>query len=238
VLDKLHDAHGARCCGSGPTRPTPTEAGTSPGRPRHPDRQDDAGVAGAGGRAGRCTTSVQVVPKEQCLVNEAQTTALARRAGPLRPRRLRRRHRGRGTGGRPEPPRHTGHAGQRGAGGERPRLRRGLRDPQLDFAEVHDWNADDEAMPAAPTATPVANSPQCLGADAKLGCSFAQLSAINKPPAGRRGGHRRPHRGRPADPRHAARRQDARGVRGGSERLPALARHQGSARPVRSSSYG
>jgi mannan endo-1,4-beta-mannosidase len=36
-------------------------------------------------------------------------------------------------------------------------------------------------MPAAPTATPRRQLPQCLGADAKLGCSFAQLSAIDKP---------------------------------------------------------
>ena len=235
MLDKLHDAHGATVLRFWAYQ-TYTDGG---GDFSGVDRVIRIAKA-AGMRVlpvledgpGDCTTSMQVVPKEQCLVNEAQTTArdaqgrsalvdfAADTAAVVRavdPNHLvTPGTQANGAPGRAAPtsppstgsPSSTSPSCTTGTPMTRP-CRRHLRQP------------------------PVANSPQCLGADAKLGCSFAQLSAINKPPAGRRGGHRRPHRGRPADPRHAARRQDARGVRGGSERLPALARHQGSARPVR-----
>ena len=55
----------------------------------------------------------------------------------------------------------------------------------VDFAEVHDWGywgSDTEPMPGGTDGTPpAANSLACVVADAPIGCSFAQASALGKP---------------------------------------------------------
>ncbi len=57
--------------------------------------------------------------------------------------------------------------------------------PELDFAEVHDWEPygdRDEPMPGGTGGEPPsADDPACAKPDAELGCSFARSVALGKP---------------------------------------------------------
>jgi mannan endo-1,4-beta-mannosidase len=57
--------------------------------------------------------------------------------------------------------------------------------PELDFAEVHDWEpygGRDEPMPGGIDETPpAADDPACTQSDAKIGCSFALSVGLDKP---------------------------------------------------------
>jgi mannan endo-1,4-beta-mannosidase len=73
--------------------------------------------------------------------------------------------------------------GARGASG--PDFTAVYSTPSMDFAEVHDWGywgSDSEAMPGGTNGKPpAADSAACQQTDALIGCSFAQLPALNKP---------------------------------------------------------
>jgi mannan endo-1,4-beta-mannosidase len=57
--------------------------------------------------------------------------------------------------------------------------------PELDFAEVHDWEpygSRDEPMPGGSgSSPPAADDPACEAPDAKIGCSFALSVGLHKP---------------------------------------------------------
>jgi aryl-phospho-beta-D-glucosidase BglC (GH1 family) len=57
--------------------------------------------------------------------------------------------------------------------------------PELDFAEVHDWEpwgARDDPMPGGSGGKPpAADDPSCAQPDAKIGCSFALSVGLDKP---------------------------------------------------------
>jgi hypothetical protein len=57
--------------------------------------------------------------------------------------------------------------------------------PELDFAEVHDWEPFGSRTDPMPGGTggkpPAADDPACAAIDAKMGCSFARSVALDKP---------------------------------------------------------